>query len=61
VRGLRAKALEQGRFDLVTLWAGQSAPLVTHRHATELFADLVKQTEQVLSGHGQGLAVQRHA
>jgi nitronate monooxygenase len=49
LRGLREKALEQGRTDLVTLWAGQSVRLVKHRRATELFDDLVAQTEHVFS------------
>jgi nitronate monooxygenase len=48
VRGLRAEALRQNRLDLITLWAGQAAPLVKHRRATELFADLVWQTERLL-------------
>jgi nitronate monooxygenase len=49
VRGLRDEALKQGRSDLITLWAGQAAPLVKHRHATELFADLVRETEHLLA------------
>ena len=49
IRELRAEAVKQGRLDLMPLWAGQSAPLVTHRRAAELFEDLVQETEHVLS------------
>jgi nitronate monooxygenase len=49
IRELRAEAAKQGRTDLMPMWAGQSAPLVTHRHAAELFEDLVQETEHVLS------------
>lgn len=41
---LRAAALAQGRTDLINLWAGQSASLVRHRTADELFAALVRET-----------------
>jgi nitronate monooxygenase len=41
VRGLRAEALRQGRTDLVAMWAGQAAPLLQHRRAADVFADLV--------------------
>ena len=49
LRALRAEAIKQGRIDLMSLWAGQAAPLLTHRRATELFEDLVQETEHVLS------------
>jgi nitronate monooxygenase len=48
VAPLRAAALEQGRMDLVALWAGQAAPLVRYRKAEELFHALVRETEEVL-------------
>src|SRR5262249_47055724 len=47
IRELRAEAAKQGRTDLMPMWAGQSAPLVTHRRAAELFEDLVQETEHV--------------
>jgi len=47
VAPLRAAALAQGRSDLVHLWAGQSASLLRHRTADELFASLVRETEEV--------------
>jgi nitronate monooxygenase len=43
--GLRAAALEQGRDDLLSLWAGQAAPLLRHRRVDELFAALVRETD----------------
>lgn len=45
---LRAAALAQGRGDLVALWAGQAAPLVRHHKANELFAALVRETDELL-------------
>ena len=38
---LRREALARNRTDLVSLWAGQAAPLVRHRHAREVFETLV--------------------
>lgn len=49
ISALRAAALQQGRIDLVTCWSGQSAPLIRHRRAAELFADLVRGAEQAFS------------
>lgn len=37
------------RSDLLPLWSGQSAPLIRHRHARELFSSLVSQTEAMLA------------
>jgi len=48
VAPLRAAALAQGRTDLVALWAGQSAPLVRHRKVDELFASLIRETDELL-------------
>lgn len=48
VAPLRAAALAQERTDLVNFWAGQSASLTRHRKADELFASLVRETEQAL-------------
>jgi nitronate monooxygenase len=53
VIGLREEALRQGRLDLVTMWSGQSAPLLRHRRATELFQDLVETTERILAEHSR--------
>jgi len=41
---LRGAALQAGRADLISLWSGQSAPLLKHRRARELFANLVAET-----------------
>lgn len=41
-------AIDQGRTDLVALWSGQSAPLIRHRSARELFQSLVQQTSALL-------------
>ena len=45
---LRAAAVAQGRGDFVALWAGQAAPLVRHHKANELFAALVRETDELL-------------
>ena len=47
---LRAAALAQGRHDLISLWAGQAAPLCRLHRAGELFASLVKETNQLFEG-----------
>ena len=41
VKPLRGPATEAGRDDLISLWAGQAAPLLRHRSARELFDSLV--------------------
>jgi nitronate monooxygenase len=41
VRVLREAALAQGRLDLVPFWSGQSAALIRHTRASELFDSLV--------------------
>ncbi len=48
LRSLQVEAAKQGRTDLLTMWSGQAAPLIKHRHAAELVASLVKETEAVL-------------
>ncbi len=48
VGALRDEALRAGRADLISLWSGQSAPLLRHRQAKELFRDLVSATERIL-------------
>jgi nitronate monooxygenase len=53
VAPLRAAALAQGRHDLIALWAGQAAPLCRHHKAGELFASLVRETDELLSNRSQ--------
>jgi nitronate monooxygenase len=49
---LRAAALARNRIDLVSLWAGQAAPLLRHRSARDLFAALVEETTAILARDG---------
>jgi nitronate monooxygenase len=44
----KATAAAQGRGDMISLWAGQGAPLLKHRHAQELFDALVAETGALL-------------
>ncbi len=44
-----AAARAQGRTDVVALWSGRAASLVTHRHAHELYAALVRNTGALLT------------
>jgi nitronate monooxygenase len=46
---LRKAAVEQGRGDLISLQAGQAAPLIRHRNAAALMAELVRETPRVLA------------
>ena len=46
--GLRTAAIAQGRADFVAVYAGQAAPLLRHRKASELFGALVSETERSL-------------
>jgi nitronate monooxygenase len=41
VSKLRAAALQAGRSDLVSLWSGQIAPNIKHRHAADLMNALI--------------------
>ena len=43
---LRTAAIEHGRSDLLAVYAGQSAALLRHHTAGELFGALVRETEQ---------------
>lgn len=45
---VRAAAIERGRTDLISLWAGQSAPLLRHRDAEELIAALREEAGRLL-------------
>jgi nitronate monooxygenase len=49
VGALRERAIALGRSEMISLWSGQAAPLIRHRHARELFDDLVVGTERILS------------
>ena len=42
-------AIARGRSDLLALWSGQSAPLIRHRKAGDLFAELLQETDRVLA------------
>ena len=41
--------LQAARTDLVAMWCGQGAPLLTHRSAADLFAALADGTDQILT------------
>ena len=45
---LKSAALAAGRADVISLWSGQGAPLLKHRHARELFEFLVADTQRIL-------------
>lgn len=45
---LKRAAIAAGRADLMSLWSGQSAPLLQHRSAGLLMQSLVAETEQAL-------------
>jgi nitronate monooxygenase len=47
---LRREALARNRADLLSLWAGQAAPLVRHRRAQDVFAALLAGTDALLGG-----------
>jgi nitronate monooxygenase len=46
---LKQAALAQGRADVLSLWSGQSAALIRHRKAAELFVALVNETAATLA------------
>jgi nitronate monooxygenase len=46
---LKQAAIQKGQADLMSLWSGQSAPLLQHHEVTSLMASLVKETTEVLS------------
>ncbi|HZI11332.1 MAG TPA: nitronate monooxygenase [Myxococcus sp.] len=48
----RQAAIAQDRADLISLWAGQAAPLLRHRKAEALFAELVRDTTAILERRG---------
>ncbi|MES1196618.1 MAG: nitronate monooxygenase, partial [Steroidobacter sp.] len=45
----KQEAIKQRRGDLISLWAGQSAPLLKHRKAHDLFDELVRDATRMLS------------
>jgi len=46
---LRPAVLAAGRTDLISLWSGQSAPLLKHRRAAPLLASLVEEAGRLLA------------
>ena len=46
---LTREALSRDRVDLVSLWAGEAAPLVKHRRATDVFDALVSETTRAFA------------
>jgi hypothetical protein len=48
VGALREEAFRRNRLDLVALWGSQSAQLLRHRRAPDLFQDLVETTGRIL-------------
>lgn len=51
---LRREAIARDRVDLISLWAGQSTPLLRYHRAADLFAALVRETTAVLESRGVG-------
>ena len=43
---LKSAALAANRADVISLWSGQGAPLLKHRHAAELLRSLVAETDE---------------
>ncbi|MFZ5841607.1 MAG: NAD(P)H-dependent flavin oxidoreductase [Pseudomonadota bacterium] len=52
---LKAAAQAQGRSDLLALWSGQAAPLLKHRHASELMQALERETTALLARGGSSV------
>jgi len=46
---MKAAGVAKGRSDLLSLWSGQSAALIKHRKAAELFRALTEETGEVLA------------
>ncbi|GGY62044.1 nitronate monooxygenase [Cellvibrio zantedeschiae] len=47
---LKLAATEQARAELMSLWCGQSAPLLKHTEAQVLLTSLIQQTDQIYLG-----------
>jgi len=45
---LKRAAAATGNPDFTSLWAGQAAPLITHRHASELIEDIERTVDSIL-------------
>jgi len=45
---IRAEAKRRGDVELMSLWAGQSTPLLRHRHASELIDSMVQGADELL-------------
>jgi nitronate monooxygenase len=50
---MKKSAGAQERSDLMSLWCGQAAPLLTHRDARTLMAALVNETSLITKGMGR--------
>ncbi len=50
---LKKAAVAQQRADLMSLWCGQAAPLLTHRNARALMAALVSETSSIMKAMGR--------
>lgn len=46
---IKSAAYAQGRLDLASMWSGQSAPLLKHHRAVELFESLVEETTAAIA------------
>ncbi|MFT3929162.1 MAG: nitronate monooxygenase [Spongiibacteraceae bacterium] len=49
---VKTAAIAQNRFDLMSLWSGQAAPLLRHKNAAALFESLIEETSQALAKNG---------
>lgn len=57
---IKAAAARSGDPELLALWSGQGAPLLTDRHdATEVFEHLIADTTRTLESVVDGLAIQK--
>ncbi len=45
---IKTEAIKQGRTDLMSLWCGQSAPLLKYHHAEEVFKSLILDGDTLL-------------
>jgi len=55
IGNFKQAAIQQQRHDLMSLWCGQSAPLLRHRNAHELFDELVRDATRLLAGKSSSL------
>jgi nitronate monooxygenase len=52
-RDLRAAAARAGDFELLSLWAGQAAPLAKELPAAALVEEIMQETDAILSKMGR--------